>query len=100
MLNNATNFSASEIRTLLHDSQVAEAISALNVALNDMSLSPSQRAEAYYLLGNAHRKNNNWREALNNYSEAIAINPNSPAQEAYDSVQEILAFFNKDLYNP
>ena len=42
----------------------------------------------------------NWRLALNSYSEAMELNPASPAKDAYDSVMEILEFYNHDLYNP
>ena len=38
--------------------------------------------EAYYLRGNAYRKQGNWQQALNNYQYAIDLNPESPAQHA------------------
>lgn len=54
----------------------------------------------YYLLGNAYRKKGNWQMALNNYLQAIAINPQSPAAEAKTMLMDILDFYHKDLYNP
>ena len=39
------------------------------------------------------------RLALNNYLEAIARNPDSPAQGAYNMAIRILDFYNKDMYN-
>ena len=39
-------------------------------------------AEDYYKRGNEFRKRGNWQEALNNYLEAIALDPDSPAAEA------------------
>ena len=39
-------------------------------------------AEEYYRLGNKFRKEGNWQEALNNYIEAIELDPDSPAVEA------------------
>ncbi len=53
----------------------------------------------FYLLGNAWRKKGNWQMAMNNYLEAIQLNPSSPAQQALDIANEILAFYNKDMYN-
>ena len=54
----------------------------------------------FYLLGNAWRKKGNWQMAMNNYLEAVAINPESPAAQALQVVRDILAFRNPDLYNP
>lgn len=55
--------------------------------------------ELFYLLGNAWRKKGNWQMAMNNYLEAIHLNPESPAKQALDIANEILDFFNKDMYN-
>ena len=53
----------------------------------------------FYLLGNAHRKKGNWQMAINNYLEAIHINPESPAARALEIANDILDFYNKDMYN-
>ncbi|MBR6055374.1 MAG: hypothetical protein IKP46_08585 [Bacteroidales bacterium] len=53
----------------------------------------------FYLLGNAWRKKGNWQMAMNNYLEATALNPESPAARALDIANEILDFYNKDMYN-
>ena len=37
--------------------------------------------------------------AINNYLEAIHLNPESPAVQALEIANEILAFYNKDMYN-
>lgn len=55
--------------------------------------------ELWYLLGNAWRKKGNWQMAMNAYLEATNLNPESPAQQALDIANEILAFYNKDMYN-
>lgn len=55
--------------------------------------------ELYYLRGNAYRKLGNWQMALNNYLEAIALNPESPAVHARAMLMDILEFYNKDMYN-
>ena len=53
----------------------------------------------YYLLGNAWRQKGNWQMAMNNYLEAAGINPGSPAVQALEIANEILDFYNKDMYN-
>lgn len=53
----------------------------------------------YYLLGNAYRKMGDWQNAINNYLQAMELNPESPAKQAYQMANDILNFFNKDMYN-
>jgi tetratricopeptide (TPR) repeat protein len=57
-------------------------------------------AEEYYQCGNEYRKEGNWQEALNNYMEAIELDPDSPAVEAKRMLEDILNYYNKDMYNP
>jgi tetratricopeptide (TPR) repeat protein len=57
-------------------------------------------AEEYYQLGNEYRQQGNWQEAINNYMEAIELDPNSPAVEAKRMLEDILNYYNKDMYNP
>jgi hypothetical protein len=37
--------------------------------------------------------------AINNYLEAMEINPESPARQAHAMMMKIMNFFNKDMYN-
>ena len=53
----------------------------------------------YYLLGNAWRKKGNWQMAINNYLDALHLNPDSPARQALEIANDILDFYNKDMYN-
>ena len=57
-------------------------------------------AEEYYKLGNEYRKKGNWQEALNNYINAIELDPDSPAVEAKKMLDVILNYYCKDIYNP
>lgn len=57
-------------------------------------------AEDYYKLGNEHRRKGDWKHALDCYLEAIALDPNSPAVEAKQMLDDILAYRCKDMYNP
>lgn len=84
------------IKELITKGEVEQAISELNtLLLTDFS----GKDQAYYLLGNAFRKQGNWQMALNNYRYAIDLNPQSPAQEAHRMVMDILNFYNKDMFN-
>lgn len=82
-----------EIKNLIAEGSTEHAIDQL------INLNPEYAAEAYYLLGNAFRKKGDWQGALNNYQEAIALNPDSPAAEARNMVMDILNFYNKDMFN-
>lgn len=65
--------------------------------------SPSEgtgEAQAFYLKGNEYRKQGNWQEAINCYLEAIELDPESPAVHAKQMLDDILNYYNKDLYNP
>jgi tetratricopeptide (TPR) repeat protein len=57
-------------------------------------------AEEYYKKGNAYRKEGNFAEAMNCYSEAARLDPQSPAAEAKKMLDDIMAFYCKDMYNP
>jgi tetratricopeptide (TPR) repeat protein len=84
------------IKTLLDANEADEAISLMD---SYRSTGGPMDDSLYYLLGNAWRKKGNWQMAMNNYLEALAINPESPAKQALDIANEILDFYNKDMYN-
>ena len=61
-------------------------------------------AQEWYEQGNAFRKESKWHEAINCYiqaiAQAIALDPDSPAVEAKRMLDDIMAFYCKDMYNP
>ena len=57
-------------------------------------------AQEYYKAGNRHRQQGNFQLAINCYLEAIALDPQSPAVEAKQMLDDILNFYHKDSYNP
>ncbi|MBQ0114900.1 MAG: tetratricopeptide repeat protein [Bacteroidales bacterium] len=89
-----------DIKELLDASRTDEAIAAADSLLEGGAADRQTMATAYYLRGNAYRQSGNWRMALNSYLESMDLDPDGPAADAYRVVQEILAFYNKDLYNP
>ena len=58
------------------------------------------KSEDFYRLGNEYRRNGDWQNAINNYLEAIALDPDSPAVEAKKMLDDIMAFYCIDMYNP
>ena len=65
------------IKELISQGNVEQAILLLDELLQTDF---PQKDEAYYLRGNAYRKQSNWQQALNNYRYAIDLNPDSPAR--------------------
>lgn len=57
-------------------------------------------AEEHYQQGNAARARGDWKEALEAYNAAIALDADSPAATAKEMVMSILDFYHKDAYNP
>lgn len=69
-------------------------------AAADSSFSILHSSFDYYQLGNKYRREGNWQEAINNYVAAIELDPDSPAVEAKQMLDDILGYYNKDMYNP
>ena len=67
--------------------------SALIAANPDMDEAYVERGLLYWKLGKR-------AEAINDYNEAIGINPASRAVQVKEATSSILDFYNKDLYNP
>lgn len=86
-----------DIRKLIDSGETEAAIARLDTYILDEADGGSD--EAYYLRGNAYRKQGDWQQALNNYLEAIERNPESPAVSARNMLIDILNFYNKDMYN-
>lgn len=83
-------------RELISEGKTKEAIEMLSAYLDRET---EYRDEAFYLLGNAYRKAGNWKEAIQNYMEATELNPESPAAEARRMMNDILDFYDKNMYN-
>lgn len=92
--------SIQEIKEMLSRSEGQEALEAVNEIVEDKGVSRETLANAYYLRGNAYRQQGNVRMALNSYLEAMDLDPDGPAAEAYRHLQELLAYYHKDYYNP
>ena len=85
---------------MLSRSEGEQALEAANEIVESRNSNKETLAQAYYLRGNAYRQNGNVRLALNSYLEAMELDPDGPAAEAYRHLQELLAYYHKDYYNP
>lgn len=90
----------SKFRQLIKEGKAEEAIHLINNTLSSTEPMPSSRkAELHYLLGNAYRIKGNFHIAMDCYTKAIEEDKDSPAVEARGALQDILSFYNKDMYN-
>jgi hypothetical protein len=61
--------------------------------------SPTTAAE-WTARGNEYLRRQQWKESLDSYTQAIALDAQSPAVELRRMVIDILNFYHKDRYNP
>lgn len=54
--------------------------------------------ELLVLRGKAFYKAGNWQEAMQCFLDALAVNPESPAKTMLEMTNNILGFYNKDVY--
>jgi len=57
-------------------------------------------AQELYEQGNQYRRQSLWHEAINCYTQAIELDPDSPAVTAKRMLEDIMNYYCKDLYNP
>lgn len=84
-----------QIKKMIADGFVEEAVAAARE-----SMGGDNDAQLLYLMGNAYMKQGLRKEAMNAYRKAAKIDPEGPAVEAQRMIDQIMAFYNKDLYNP
>lgn len=80
---------------MIEAGKVEEAIALLE----QMKAGSPANDDVCYELGNAYWKKQDWKHCLDNYTEAIALNPQSPAVEMKKMVMDIIGFYNKEMYN-
>ncbi|MDE6049758.1 MAG: tetratricopeptide repeat protein, partial [Paramuribaculum sp.] len=81
------------ITKLIAEGNYDEAIAAISEAIarnnGDDSL--------YFMRGKLYWKKGKRREAMNDYAEAVRINPDSAAGIALEQAHDVAGFFNPDL---
>lgn len=89
-------YNMKEIRELVKGMSAEEAVKTLTEYIGthpDDDAALTLRGLKYWSIGERAL-------AINDYLAAIRINPDSKAHEALNAANEILNYFNKDLYNP
>ncbi len=84
------------VRSLTEGEEYAKAMQEIDTLLskddkNDM---------AWYLKGNIFKKQEQWQDAINCYTQAISLNPKNPATTMRRICIDILNFYDKTMYNP
>lgn len=77
------------------------AVDKLEEAENELTrLLEQEESEAAYLLrAGIYRKKEQFGDALNDYLSAEEINPAGVARQYIDQINEILDFYNTEMYN-
>ena len=86
----------STITKLIAESNYDEAITTISQAIANGNGDDS----LYFMRGKLYWKNGNRRKAMNDYAEAVRLNPDSPARIALEQAHDVARFFNPDLLNP
>ncbi len=56
-------------------------------------------AHLFYLEGKLHMKRSNWGEAISCFLKAEEMEPDGPSKQCLLMLNDIMAFYNKDMYN-
>lgn len=56
-------------------------------------------ADLLYLQGKLCMKQSDWGNAISYFLKSEELNPNGPARQCRLMLNDILAFYNKDMYN-
>ena len=83
------------IQSHIGDGRLEEAVTLIQEALGH---NPHD-ARLYYLRGRACMKQGRWGDAISNFLRSEQIEPDGPAREAREMLEDIMAFYNKDMYN-
>ncbi len=83
-----------KVSQFLNSGQNNEAIAFLDRQIKNTP----ENDELYYLLGKVYHKQHDWKNAIENYQHAVYLNSSSPAREVLELVNDILMFYNKDIY--
>ena len=52
-----------------------------------------------YLEGKLHMKQSRWSQAISSFLQSEELDPNGPARQCRLMLNDIMAFYNKDMYN-
>jgi tetratricopeptide (TPR) repeat protein len=84
------------VRSLTEGEEYAKAMQEIDTLLS----SDDKNDMAWYLKGNIFKKQEQWQDAINCYTQAISLNPKNPATTMRRICIDILNFYDKTMYNP
>lgn len=84
-----------DILSALQTDDLAEAQRLIEIRQREQGHS----ADLFYLQGKLRMKHSQWGEAISCFLRAEELDPESPARECRLMLNEIMAFYNKDMYN-
>lgn len=90
---------ASELKEKIRGLSGEEAVKVLTDYISANESAPDLD-EAYTMRGMKYWGMQKRSAAINDYLAAIRLNPDSRAVQALKAANEILDYYNKDLYNP
>lgn len=85
-----------EISHLINNNEIDAAIVAVTRLLEDGGGDP----ELYYQRGRLYWRKDMRREAINDYMEAVSLDPSSKAAAALEQASAIMRFYDRNRYNP
>ncbi len=84
------------VRSLTEREEYAKAMQEIDNLLSE----DDKNDMAWYLKGNIFKKQEQWQDAINCYTQAISLNPKNPATTMRRICIDILNFYDKTMYNP
>lgn len=84
-----------DINRMIESGEVELALARLAVELRQTS----EDAFLYYLSGKAQMKLGNWGKAISDFLHSEQLDEDSPAVESRKMLEDIMQFYNKDMYN-
>jgi tetratricopeptide (TPR) repeat protein len=84
------------VRSLTEGEEYTKAMQEIDTLLS----SDNKNDMAWYLKGNIFKKQEQWQDAINCYTQAISLNPKNPATTMRRICIDILNFYDKTMYNP
>ena len=83
------------IETLIDNNEITTAIAELDSIIDN---EPNHH-DAVFLRGRLHWRMGNKAAATSDYCRASQLNPTGPATKALENAQDIIDFFNPDIFN-
>jgi tetratricopeptide (TPR) repeat protein len=90
-----SNEKLNQVLELIHAEKAIEAQLVFN------EITPAETADYFMVKGKLEQKFQNWGKAINAYIKVIELEPeNTEAQNSLHLIQNILNFWNPEMFNP